>query len=1107
MSELGGPFDTLGGIVSGFARGGPAGAGIAMIGDAVGFLKDSVGAAAESERVMTALKTAVENQGTAWGTVKEGIDKTLQSMQSTSRFSDEELAQALATLVQHGMDVNEAMKALPTAMDAAVGSGKPLSEIATAVGKAFEGQNTGLTRLVPAIGDLDKSMGAGATSGDKFQAALGILNDRYGGTALSDAQTYAGTQERLGNAWDTMQEKVGTMLLPALASITEGMIPVVDALGKGVEGVQGWLTEVGKMPEVKGFMDEAGKAFDGFWKYLEDLWKFVQDTFGPALSDLGEAFKTLWDALSPIVDALGEIFGAMSAGGESVDPLKLWLQALAGEIKLIAEAIKLVAPVIKAFGEGFKTAAEFLIPILKQISEGVGKFLDDLKTAFQGFYDWLVGASLWQDMWNAVSSIAMDIIGKIIAAIGSAFFKPLQDAFNLGAKLLKDVWEGGWNAIQAGAKTVWDTITTNVTPWIEGVKNTIGTGMDNAKTAWDTAWGAVKTTTDTLLPQAQTFLNTKFDEMKGYVETSTSAYGPTMTSALGGMQGAMNAGFLLVKGDWQGALDAISGALTEWGTAAKGLMDGIMGQLKGAMDQGIGLLKGAWDTFTGGLSGAVNFAQGAIDQVTSAFGGVGKEVQPGTQSAMTAVTDTFQETFDAISGAATGFWNWLTGHSLWPDMLGKMSGQTRDYLIQIGDTFSRVFASVDQELSARFQSMFEGTKEAMSMILQVITGNLTDIRDNFMSNAIDVQRAWSDAWTEINREAATTTQQIFDGLTTWWSMLQANFMTGLTTISGAWQTSWTSILDTAANICGQIGAGLTAWFSQATALFMTNLTILQTNWQTSWTEIMNSAANICGQIMAGLTTWYQLIEDTTTQNLAVLKGNFQNALSGIYSMFTGTFSSMVSAAQGSMSAIVSTVTSALSQIRVAAAQLQAVMVTGSIWPDMMDTMESITSTAMSNIQQTVTSGFASTVASAQASMAQLEALRQRAVAFMGSYTGGGNVSQAFAAAQAQATQATTQAVKAVQPAAAGGVFGGGWEPATPLNLPGGDLAAYAQKLGEAIFTATIGRSSAGGPATAEEVRQAQLNATLPISVVVDGVTVSRVVEQRMISQRQLAGGY
>ena len=74
-----------------------------------------------------------------------------------------------------------------------------------------------------------------------FAGILDQVNTQFGGTAEAQAETYAGLQERLGNAWQTLSEKIGTLLLPALSSILEKMIPLVDAFGKGVDAIQVWL--------------------------------------------------------------------------------------------------------------------------------------------------------------------------------------------------------------------------------------------------------------------------------------------------------------------------------------------------------------------------------------------------------------------------------------------------------------------------------------------------------------------------------------------------------------------------------------------------------------------------------------------------------------------------------------------------------------------------------------------------------------------------------------------------------------------------------------------------------------------------------------------------
>lgn len=618
LGDIGGPFKGVSDIVGGFATGGPAGAGIAAIGECVGFLKESVQAAGDSERVMATLRQTVENQGTAWGNVKDAVEGTLKGMQSTSRFSDEELAKSLGTLVSHGMDVKTAMGALQTAMDTAVGAGMPLNEVATAIGKAYEGQDTALTRLVPAIGDMAKNMGQGATDADKFQGALKILSERYGGQALTDAQTFAGTQERMANAWNDFQETVGKAVLPALTDLLNAFM------------------KIGK------------------------------------------------EAIGPLMDSLGELWSALF--GDDVD-LKGFGEFVTNNIIVILKETARfiredVVPVVKAFHEAFQTASDLIGPPLKAMSTAIDSFLGALKTAFQGFYDWLVGASLWTEMWNQMTTIAGQMIGQLISDLGSKLFEPMKTAFTSAIDAIKDLWGKGWDAIQTAAKTVWDAVTTSVGPWIDDIKTTIGTTLDGLKTgwettwngiqtgaqtvwdtiarnvtpwidgvkkkvtdatdalktAWDTTWAGVKTTLDTLLPQVQTFLNTKFDEMKAYVETSSATYGPTMSTAIGIMQSAMNTGMALVKGDWQGALDGVKAVLD--GVIA--LMEGAWSGFQGAMDTAIGVFKGAisgaassLDTTLAGMQSAANTALGTIQGILSSAWGA---ITGATTAASTAVS-------------------------------------------------------------------------------------------------------------------------------------------------------------------------------------------------------------------------------------------------------------------------------------------------------------------------------------------------------------------------------------------------------------------------------------------------------------------------------------
>jgi len=659
ISGLGGPFDTLGSVVTGFGKGGFVGAAVAGLGELVQGLKWSVGEAQASEQAFKNLAIAVELGGMAWGDVEGKTRDYLSELQRTTVYSDEALAGMIERLLTFGMTYEQAMAAAGTALDLAAAKHMDLQGASDLLGKAFMGNTAILKRYGIDVEDIG---GKSAT----FTDIMGKLNDQFGGAAQEQAKTYAGIQERLKNATGELGEKIGGMVLPALASMTEAMIPVVDWFGKGLDSIQAWLTEVGKMPEVKGAMDALGSAFEGFKGYLESVWKVIVDAFGPALQELWQAFKDIWDALQPAIDAFKEIFGALSSGGEDVDIFKLLIQYLAAEIRVIADVIKFVAPYIKAFAEGFKAAADFISPILAQMSKDIGGFIDWLKAAFQGFYDWLVGGSLWMDMWNALVSVASTMIGALLGDLGSNFFEPMKDVFT-------------------GA-------------------------METVENIWNTSWQAVQTTFDTITSAVQTALNRRFDEMKIFVTTNLGEYAPIANDALSGMQTTMNAVMALIHGDWRGFLNqmdqamnlfwnAIQGATTLAFTALQTAFTASMNAIKGILDFAIGAMQGAWTVFTVFISQGIDAFKGAISGAQSWLQSTFSSMQATAASAMASIQSTVMTAVSAIVAAARSLWNLLVGGSIWTDMLEEMQVQTASALGNIVGNFQGAFDNVALSVS------------------------------------------------------------------------------------------------------------------------------------------------------------------------------------------------------------------------------------------------------------------------------------------------------------------------------------------------------------------------------------------------------------------------
>jgi len=510
------------------------------------------------------------------------------------------------------------------------------------------------------MGELGVTIDTSKLKAADFPTVMAALNEQFGGAAQEQAKTYAGIQERLKNATSELGEKIGGMVLPALAGMTEAMIPVVDWFGKGLDSIQAWLTEVGKMPEVQGVMAVVNDAFQGFWNYLNDLWSFIQDTFGPALQELWSAFKELWDALSPIGEALQELLSVFGDIG-SIDLLKMVLQAVVLEIRGVAEIIKEVAPYIKAFAEGFKEAADFIAPILKQIVDAVQWFCDMVKLGFQTLYTWLVGGSLWSDLWDSVINIAGGAIGRLLNDLTRKLFGPMQNAFT--------------------------------------------TATDAVKETWDTSWQAVQTTFDTITTQIQGDLNARFDEMKTFVTQNLGEYAPITNDALSAMQAAANAVMALIRGDWGGFLDGMNNALyLFWGaiqgmtSAAFAQLDssfrGSMDALKGILDFAIGAMQGAWTTFTSFMSQGIEGFKSAVSTASDWLTSTLNTMQTTATSILGQISDTFWSTVNSLVSAAQTLWNSLVGGSIWTDMLEEMQAQTTSALGNIVGDFQGAFGDV-----------------------------------------------------------------------------------------------------------------------------------------------------------------------------------------------------------------------------------------------------------------------------------------------------------------------------------------------------------------------------------------------------------------------------
>ena len=209
---------------------------------AVKFGVDGVQAFVDDQAAAAKLATTLDNLGLAHDTTR--VEGMIDALQRETGVADDKLRPAMARLAVATGDTQRATDALRLAMDVSAGTGKSLDSVVQALGKAYDGNTTGLGRLGAGI---DK---ATLATGD-MDLITKQLARTFEGQAATASQTYKGQLDRLSVGFSELQESFGAGFLNALSdaeSKTDGLMqsmkdlePTMERLGeKAYEAAEGF---------------------------------------------------------------------------------------------------------------------------------------------------------------------------------------------------------------------------------------------------------------------------------------------------------------------------------------------------------------------------------------------------------------------------------------------------------------------------------------------------------------------------------------------------------------------------------------------------------------------------------------------------------------------------------------------------------------------------------------------------------------------------------------------------------------------------------------------------------------------------------------------------
>jgi len=355
--------DGFAGKLGGFAK--KAGAAFAVAGAAAGayaatLLVDGVKSAIEDEAAQAKLATTLKNVTGATNNQIKAVEKYITETALANGVTDDQLRPSLDRLIRSTKDATKAQELQSLALDIAAGTGKDLSAVSEALGKAYDGNLGALKRLGVGIDDsIIKSK--------NFDAAAVALSKTFEGQASKQAETFQGKMARLTVAFDEAKETVGSYVLDALTPLISGFVD------KGIPAIQDFAENLGKTlgpafgAIVKTVRDDLLPILVKWWKFLyEEVIPAIGSIVGPILEGLKSAFDKIKKAitdnsaeLQPFYDALEKVW----------DFIKKYLAPLLGGA--FKTALEAIGDIVAGLVTGFSKLVGFISNTVTKLKEFV----------------------------------------------------------------------------------------------------------------------------------------------------------------------------------------------------------------------------------------------------------------------------------------------------------------------------------------------------------------------------------------------------------------------------------------------------------------------------------------------------------------------------------------------------------------------------------------------------------------------------------------------------------------------------------------------------------------------------------------------------------------
>lgn len=678
----------------------------------------------------------------------------------------DKLAEAAGNLNAVAGGSADTFKSVAMVLTQTAGQGKLTTENWNQLSDAIPGASGKIQQALKEAGaytgNFRDAMADGQITAQEFNAAIMSLGFTDAAVeAATSASTIEGATGNLEAAFVKLGASVLDSVKPAITGgmswIADGVTNAVPVVQAGIEGLIGWFQRLYSKLEENG----AITAFKSAWDTIRDVimgvvnmvidWAHMIPPNGLAdgiklVADTLNWFIQHGKELAPIIIGIGTAFAAV----KGYQALNSGLQALTGTMNTVTTAAK-------GISNGIMLMMDLGGPI--QMLKQMGSSLSLVKTAQTAWSAATKMATAVQGAFNAV--IAANPIGAIAVAIAAvvaalvwfftqtevgrkawaAFTSWLTDTWNTIVTTAQDLWNGLgeflanlWATITGGVTGAWTSITTFLSGVWTGISTTamtIFTGirdfivnvftvlgalivaplqaiqngintvfgwilsfitqqMNSTNTVWSTIWTAIYNVVSTI-----------FTLISGYISTVLNAIRTVIVVFLS-----------LLKGDWQGAWDAIKSFFTTtW--------DGIKAFLSNILDG----IKSIWTSVWTAVS---QFFTDIWNKIVAFFTPIINGIKTTIGNVLNAISGVWTSVWNAVRSVASTIWNAISG------VVSTYIQNVHNTISTVLNAISGVWTSVWNSVSSFLGNIWHGITSAVSNGIQSVSATVGRIRDTVL---------------------------------------------------------------------------------------------------------------------------------------------------------------------------------------------------------------------------------------------------------------------------------------------------------------------------------------------------------------------------------------